>query len=234
MLPHNKIIKTTVKEFLEPKNLFQVGSSRSWLDDNGYFFVIVDFSSNSYSKGARLNAGVSFLWESTESLNESLSYNYGCQVNAGYVEYKNDDEVFKAGIEKLAKRALEKVDEYRNFSNMEYAKSCLQKQVDNLPEHRRFWELYHLAMLCFLKGDFEEGKEVFEHYLQRLKDSFYSGDYYIEWHEQFYNYCIENIQCHLTSQKAAQQMVVDMINRRRKNFCEKFSYKKMNKEPYSI
>ena len=41
----------------------------------------------------------------------------------------------------------------------------------------------------FMKGDFEEGKEVFEHYLQRLKDSFYSGDYYIEWHEQFYNYC---------------------------------------------
>lgn len=234
MLPHNKIIKTTVKEFLEPQNLFQVGNSRSWLDDNGYFLVIVDFSSNSYSKGATLDVGISFLWEFTESLNELLSYNYDCQVNAGYVEYKNDDEVFKAGIEKLAKRALEKVDECRNFSNMGYAKSCLQKQVDNLPEYRRFWELYDLAMLCFLKGDFEEGKEVFEHYLQRLKDSFYSEDYYIEWHEQFYNYCIENIQCHLTSQKVAQQMVVDMINRRRKNFCEKSSYKKMSKEPYLI
>ncbi len=24
MLPHNKIIKTTVKEFLEPENLFQI------------------------------------------------------------------------------------------------------------------------------------------------------------------------------------------------------------------
>ena len=33
MLPHNKIIKTTVKEFLEPENLFQIGSSRSWVDD---------------------------------------------------------------------------------------------------------------------------------------------------------------------------------------------------------
>ena len=26
MLPHNKIIKTTVKEFLEPENLFQIGT----------------------------------------------------------------------------------------------------------------------------------------------------------------------------------------------------------------
>ena len=74
MLPHNKIIKTTVKEFLEPENLFQIGSSRSWVDDNGYYFIIVEFATNGYSKGASLNAGVSFLWESTESLNKMLSY----------------------------------------------------------------------------------------------------------------------------------------------------------------
>ena len=127
--------------------------------------------------------------------------------------------------------------EYKNIledSDMEYAKSCLQEQVEKLPEHRRFWELYHLAMLCFMKGDFEEGKEVFEHYLQRLKDSFYSGDYYIEWHEQFYNYCIENNQCLLSSKESAQQLVIDMINRRRKSFCEKASYKKMSKELYTL
>ena len=236
MLPHNKIIKTTVKEFLKPENLFQIGSSRSWIDDKGYYFIIVEFATNGYSKGTSLNAGVSFLWESTESLNEMLSYNYGCDVStgAGYVEYKNDDEAFQIGIEKLAKRALEEVDEYRKFSDMDYAKSCLQEQVNKLPEHRRFWELYHLAMLCFMKGDFEEGKEVFEHYLQRLKDSFYSGDYYIGWHEQFYNYCSENIQCQLSSKESAQQMVVDMINRRRKSFSEKASYKKLSKELYTL
>ena len=50
MLPHNKIIKTTVKEFLEPENLFQIGSSRSWVDDNGYYFIIVEFATNGYSK----------------------------------------------------------------------------------------------------------------------------------------------------------------------------------------
>mgnify|MGYP003197556406 FL=1 len=105
MLPHNKIIKTTVKEFLEPENLFQIGSSRSWVDDNGYYFIIVEFATNGYSKGASLNAGVSFLWESTESLNKMLSYNYGCDVSTGvgYVEYKNDDEAFQIVIEKLAK-----------------------------------------------------------------------------------------------------------------------------------
>ena len=68
MLPHNKIIKTTVKKFLEPENLFQIGSSRSWLDDQGYYMILVEFASSGYSKGASLDAGVSFLWESKESL----------------------------------------------------------------------------------------------------------------------------------------------------------------------
>ena len=96
------------------------------------------------------------------------------------------------------------------------------------------YEVCEDCELNLYKFDDEEGKDVFEHYMQILKDSFYSGDCYIEWHEQFYNYCIENIQCHLSSKESAQQMVVDMINRRRKYFYEKPSYKKMSKEPYLI
>ena len=33
MLPHNKIIKTTVKKFLEPEKLFQIGKKPSYLAD---------------------------------------------------------------------------------------------------------------------------------------------------------------------------------------------------------
>ena len=51
MLPHNKIIKTTVKEFLEPENLFQIGSSRSWIDDKGYYFIIVNLQQMVILKG---------------------------------------------------------------------------------------------------------------------------------------------------------------------------------------
>lgn len=234
MLPHNKIIKTTAKKFFEPENIFQVGNSRSWLDDNGYYAIIVEFQSGSYTKSASLNTGVTFLWESTKALSETLAYNYGCDVNAGFVKYENDDETFRIGVERLAKIALEKVNEYRRFSDMDYAKSCLQKEIDKLPENRQFWEWYHLAMLCFLKGDYEEGKGAFERYLERLKDNFYAGDCYIEWREEFYNYCVENIRCHLTSRESAQQMVIDMINRRRNTLCTKRSYEKMRKEPWGL
>ena len=50
MLPHNKIIKTTVKKFLEPEKLFQIGSSRSWLDDQGYYMILVEFASRETGK----------------------------------------------------------------------------------------------------------------------------------------------------------------------------------------
>lgn len=73
--------------------------------NNGYYFITLNLQQMVNSKGASLNAGVSFLWESTESLNEMLSYNYGCDVStgAGYVEYKNDDEAFQIGIENWQK-----------------------------------------------------------------------------------------------------------------------------------
>lgn len=83
----------------------------------------------------------------TKALSETLAYNYGCDVNAGFVKYENDDEAFQVGVERLAKIALEKVNEYRRFSDMDYAKTCLQKEIDKLPENRQFWEWYHLAML---------------------------------------------------------------------------------------
>ena len=129
MLPHNKIIKTTAKKFLEPENLFQIGNSRTWLDDCGYYAIIVDFYSRSYVKGAGLDVGVTFLWEFTKSLSETLAYNYYTEVYAGFIEYKNDDETFQIGIERLAKKALEKINEYRKFSDMDYVKSCLKNRA---------------------------------------------------------------------------------------------------------
>ena len=87
-----------------------------------------------------------------------------------------------------------------------------------------------MAMLCFLKRDFEEGKEYFNRFLQILKDSFYVGDLYIEWHEELYNHCIEQLCPELESEETAYKMVCDMIERRRNFFSSKPSYKKLKKE----
>ena len=102
--------------------------------------------------------------------------------------------------------------------------------INSIPENRVFWEVYELAMLCFLKRDFEEGKEYFSRFLQILKASFYVGDLYIEWHEELYNHCIEQLCPELESEETAYKMVCDMIERRRNFFSSKPSYKKLKKE----
>lgn len=229
---HNQIINVAARKILAPEGLFRVGSSRRWIDDNGYFVIQVEFQSEAYEKGSALNVGISFLWETSQGVNETLAYMFGCSVDeVGYVSYAGDDAAFAEKMEHFAEVALEKVREYRLFRDMDYAKEQMESQLHNIPKARKgFWEVYNLAMLCFLKRDFEEGKEYFNRFLQILKASFYVGELYIEWHEELYNHCIEQLCPELESEETAYKMVCDMIERRRNFFSSKPSYKKLKKE----
>lgn len=249
MEQHNKIINEVAKSNFKQEGLFRVGSSRSWIEDNNYFLINVNFEPSGFNKGSYLSVAISFLWEYTTGLNETLGYNYGGRVfidnGTQYVEYKQNlksyDELFTSEIEKFANAALLKVKEYRRFNNLEYAKKMLKRSVDETQPVSQFWELYDLSMLCFFKGDYDDGKKCFNDFLALLKKSFYlKGTHihgsvkeeittYIKWREDFYNYCLDNIVPNIRSVDAAQRMVYDMINRRRTYFNSKSSYKKMKK-----
>lgn len=226
---HDKIINMAAKKVLAPNGLFQKGTSRIWLDDNGYFMTFVAFDACNRAKGSYLGVGIDFLWEKTEGLNKTLAYSYGERGNT-FCEYQGNDDVFQSKMEEYAWTGLQKVMEYRRFKDMEYAKERLAQTVSDTPQHQRFWEVYDLAMICFLKGDFEDGVNAFEDYLAILKESFYVGSFLIEWHEKFYQYCVLHIKPYLTSKETAQKMVLDMIQRRRDYFQSKPSFKKMNKD----
>lgn len=179
----------------------------------------------------RLNVGISFLWEASKGLNDTLAFNIGYRVDkAGYASYRGNDAAYEEKMEHFAEAALEKVREYRLFRDMGYAKEQMESQLNDMPGHRVFWEVYELAMLCFLKRDFEEGKEYFGRFLQILKDSFYVGKLYIEWHEELYDHCIKHLCPELKSEETAYKMVCEMIARRRDFFASKPSYKKLKKE----
>lgn len=216
---HNKIINAAAKKMLVPEGLFRIGSSRRWLDDNEYFVVQVEFQPCAYDKGACLNVAISFLWESSEGLNDTLAFSYNDKTN--YVFYRGDDDAFAEKMIKFAEIALEKVKAYRLFRDMDYAKEQMEIQLKSIPENRRFWEVYELAMLCFLKRDFKEGKEYFDRFFQILNDSFYSGGVYIKWREAFYDHCIRHLCPELESEETAYQMVWDMIERRRNFFSSR-------------
>lgn len=110
---HNKIINAAAKKILAPEGLFRVGSSRTWIDDNGYFVIQVEFQPSSYDRGSYLNVGISFLWETSERLNETLAFNIGYRVNkVGYASYRGNDAAYEKKMEDFAEAAMEKVREY--------------------------------------------------------------------------------------------------------------------------
>ncbi len=227
MEQHNKIINNAAKKILSPHGIFRKGSSRIWLDDNDYFLTVIEFQPSSYDKGSYLNVGLTFLWEATEGLNDALVFELGDRVMINgrqFVSYKND-EMFSEAMELFAAEALKKAEEYRKFRDLEYAKRTMAKNLEP-----KFWSVYNLAMLCFFKRDFADGKKYFNEYLDILKNSFYNNGYYVKWCEDFYNYCIANIVPKLDTAESAQRMVFDMINRRREFFNGKAAFKKMKKD----
>ncbi|MBD5140113.1 MAG: hypothetical protein HDT25_01655 [Ruminococcus sp.] len=155
MEQHNKIINDTAKKILSPHGIFRKGSSRVWLDDNDYFLIVIEFQPSGYDKGSYLNVGLTFLWETKEGLNDALVFELGGRVFVNgrqFVSYK-DDETFSEEMESFASEALKEAEEYRKFRDLEYAKRTLAKEA-------KFWNVYNLAMLCFFKGDFTDGKNI--------------------------------------------------------------------------
>lgn len=227
MREHDKIINTAAKKILAPHGLFRKGTSRVWLDDNGYFMVQVEFQPSGWSKGSHLNVGIGFLWEKCRELNDLLSFDFGYRVK-GFVPYREEDDGFEVEMERFAETALQKVMEYRKFKDMTYAQKCLHQRVLDTPITRQFWELYDLAMLSFLMGDFDRGMESFDALRNRLN---VEND--VE-RQSFYHYFIHDIQVSLESKDTAQTMVLDMIKRRRAFFNNKASFQKMNKEAFLL
>lgn len=247
MEPHNKIINDVAKRILKPEGLFRVGSTRTWIEDNGYFFTMVAFESSGYTKGSYLMVGINFMWGCADDTDEYWGVDIGGREIVGrgtqFVEYrpniKNCDSIFEQGITDFANAALLKVREYRKYRNLEYAKEMLKSIVDTTPPEQQCWELYRLALLCFFKGDYEEGREYFDKYLEHTKNSFFKTvsvtqggvqkmqTVHIEWLETFYNHCIDTIIPQIGDPESARRMVYDKINRRRSLFSGKKSYKGM-------
>lgn len=233
MQQHDRLVNLAAKKILIPNGMFRRGASRTWLYDCGYFLIFAAFEASGWSKGSYMGVGVNFLCDKSEALNNVLCYDYGGRIK-DFCQYRGDDAAFKRGMELYAEAALQKVEEYRKFKNMDYAKRHMRQKISGTPDGRLFGEVYDFAMLCFLAGDYEKGRRNFEKFLYLLKENTYAGSVHIKWHAEFYSHCTDAIMPYLTTGKSAQKLVVEMINRRRAFFRSKPSFKKMNEKDFFV
>ena len=161
---HSKIIKQVCKEILIPLGVFQKGTSRLYLDDNDYFFTVVEFQPSNWDRGTYLNIGLTFLWGYNQS--DVLYFTFSRQPAARYgkfVEYKNETQ-FRNEIINLVNIAKEEILFYRKLRDIEFAKdwmiSYIEKFNDN--EYARFG--LDIANICILNKNMELAKFYYENY----------------------------------------------------------------------
>lgn len=170
---HNKIINQAARTVLKGQGLFQKGQSRTWIDDHGWFFIIVEFQPSNWCRGSYLNVGIHYLWHNQDY----LSFDYGYR-QSGFVPFEGSNEEFYAKMVSLAEKAMEKVTEYRNFHELAFAKEEILNRSGFSSCSK---ELYNKMMICGLTGD-HRAANYYRQLLEEIQHSElgYEIDYYKE------------------------------------------------------
>lgn len=229
MEPHAKIINAVAKRILAPQCFFRKGSSRVWLQDNGWFLTVVEFQPSGYSKGTYLNVAMNFLWG--KPLSEGahvLSLDYGDRVMPPdvpemFVSYTGDDVLFTYQVEMMANAALRITYGYKKCTDLGYARKliCAGEPIT------AGWYEYDRAMLCFLAGDVKEGLRHMQHFSEARQN----WNWY--WESNLWKICEQEIPERCNTPESARQMVLEMIQANRAACLASTSFKGMNKEPYN-
>ena len=137
--PHNQIIKKLCKDILLPIGVFQKGNSRIYIDDNGYFFTVIEFQPSVHAKGTYLNVALHFLWNERDYI--SFDFPFGADIRVkNFVEYQNDEQ-FTREVTKYAQEAAKQVMFYRKLQDIETAKSYVKKWLRKHKGNPRIDEL---------------------------------------------------------------------------------------------
>lgn len=161
---HSKIIKQVCKEILIPLGVFQKGTSRLYLDDNDYFFTVVEFQPSNWDRGTYLNIGLTFLWDYNQS--DVLYFAFSRQPAARYgkfVEYK-DEKQFKNEIINLANIAKEEILFYRKLRDIEFAKDWMISYIEKFNDNKYARFGLDISNICILNNNMELAKFYYENY----------------------------------------------------------------------
>lgn len=139
---HSALLTSAAKRILKPSGLFQKGRSRTWIGDQLWWMVVVEFQPSGWSQGSYLNVGCMWLW----NVKQHISFDVGYKVN-GFLSYENEEQ-FGSAANKLATGALEKVVEYRRIFRS--IRDVSNYYIENAP--KGFWQCFDAAVAHSLAG----------------------------------------------------------------------------------
>lgn len=237
MSDHNRIIARTAREHLAPSGFFQAGSSRMWLEDNGWFMVMAEFQPSGFSKCSMLNMGLHFLWgHGSEAESEDISaFHYTMlrpAVSQCYAPYTGDDALFAAHIAHFCQVILSETEQLHRFRDFSHARSRLAERTS-----ASIWSAYDHAMLCFLSGHHEEGAVSLAHCRSLFQQSILTDQEAgrlrkDSWLLRTERWIAEEVQPSTSSRESAHAFMLANINRRRKALMARPKYRRMSPDAF--
>ncbi|MBN2258141.1 MAG: hypothetical protein JW704_10005 [Anaerolineaceae bacterium] len=162
---HSKLINAAAREILNPIGLQQKGQSRLWLDDHGWWLILVEFQPSSREPGAFLNVGLNWLW----SERNYFAYDEGHRVGR-FTEFQTEEQ-FVIEIKRVVRRAAKEIqNNRRTYSSIEAAARLLGRKWN-----KDSWGRYHAAVAAGLCGKHNQATRFFNELIQEPSHT--------EWHK---------------------------------------------------
>jgi hypothetical protein len=147
---HGKLIAAAAKAALLPLGFRRVGQSRTWISDERYWAIWIEFQPSAWSKGSYLNVRPSWLW-----------LRYGAHDHhprpADFIKFESAEQ-FTPLIENMASIAAQTAVAMRTqFGTLENVNRFFAERVsqDGFP-------VYRAAITAGLVGDIETARSLFE------------------------------------------------------------------------
>lgn len=152
--PANAILTRAAREVLKPMGLVQKGRSRIWLDDHGWWVIVVEFQASRFGVSSYLNVGVCWLWDLSK---DYWHFDVGNRVIGAGASFE-DEEQWRTACEPLAQRAAEEVLRLRSLvpDLPAAARVTAQRLADDDREDPRLiagWPAWNAAVVNGLVAD---------------------------------------------------------------------------------
>jgi hypothetical protein len=140
---HGQLIAAAAKAALVPLGCQRVGRSRTWISDQRFWLIQIEFQPSGWSKGSYLNVGAAWLWRATKG----LAFDYGDRI-ANFVPFESSEQFAPLIAGHAARAAQEVVALREKFRSMPDVYRNLMAR-----DSRDGWPVYHAAVAAGLVGD---------------------------------------------------------------------------------
>jgi len=149
----SSILTRVARDVLGQIGMRQKGRSRLWVDDRGWWLIVVEFQPSSWSQGSYLNVAGMWLWMRADHVH----FDTPDSRVSEHVEF-HDEAQFEPAARRLAELAAGRVRELRaQFPSPEAVAEHLRSiKVDG------GWPAYHAGVAAGLTGDVDRARAAFE------------------------------------------------------------------------